>query len=731
MDKTSSSIQSMKQSLKRLKPIIENIKKAQNIQEKLEILNDPEEISEFLRICPVLKNYLLHCSVEEQYILKSLLILGQGSIIFRGIEEISHPEIFLKALLKNLKPVEGFYDMLGGIIGYHATMLQLILEKVRCNGDEEPLKPKERYLKAPGHDLSKDTPFVRKAIRKSLEKMSMLAEIYPVGGAGDRLKLQDEKTGEDLPSAELLYEGRTLLEGLIRDLQAREYLYYKLFEKQIVIPIAMMTSDEKNNHKHILSICKKHGLFGRKEDSYYFFKQPMVPVLTEEGYWAVSESNQLIFKPGGHGVLWKLALDAGIIDRLIDAGCTKALVRQINNPLAGTDYGLLAFHGCGILSDQLFGFSSCPRLLNTAEGMNVLIEKHLDDGYEYCISNIEYPDFVKKHIKDVSEKPGSPFSAFPANTNILFVDLKAIIKTINNNPVPGMLINMKIKKTCLAPEGEKREIFTGRLESLMQNIADVMTKRFSKPQEHLKPDALPVFLTYNTRRKTISVTKKLYAEGQPIIETPEGCYYDQLLNHYELFTSHCQMELPVMPSETDYIQQGPSFITSFHPALGPLYSVIAQKIQGGKLEYGSEMILEIAEVELRKVELEGSLLIYAENVTGHKDERGLICYSENVGRCVLKNVKIVNQGINRQQTSSYWKAQMVRKEAFKIILRGCSEFIAENVTFIGAVEIEVPDQHRMIARQKEGQVVFILEPISDLTHWKYSFDEEDRIYLSK
>lgn len=48
-----------------------------------------------------------------------------------------------------------------------------------------------------------------------------LGEIYPLGGAGDRLNLVDSDTGEFLPAAMLPYCGRTLLEGLIRDLQVK------------------------------------------------------------------------------------------------------------------------------------------------------------------------------------------------------------------------------------------------------------------------------------------------------------------------------------------------------------------------------------------------------------------------------------------------------------------------------------------------------------------------------
>lgn len=730
MSQISQNFQSINQNLKSLKILIEKLNAAKDIQERLQILNQNFEVREFLEKCESLKNAMQTFNESGQFILKSLLAIGQGPIIFQGIEQNPNPELSLKQLVEKLEPVERFYDMMGGVIGYHVTMLGLILEKELCENDEGGLYGEEHYHKPPGYDLTNETPFIHLVIKKSIENLPLLAEIYPVGGAGDRLKLQDEKTGEDLPSAELSYEGRTLLEGLIRDLQAREYLYYKLFGKQILVPIAMMTSDEKNNHQHLLAICNKQGWFGRPRDSYNFFKQPLVPLLTEHGDWALSEPMKLFFKPGGHGVLWKLALDAGVIDRLLEKGCTKALIRQINNPIAGTDYGLLAFSGCGFLNDQIFGFASCPRLLNTAEGMNVLVERRREEDYEYCISNIEYPDFVKKHIKDISEKPGSPFSAFPANTNILFFDLKAIKEIIHACPVPGMLINMKTKVICLTKEGKEQEVFSGRLESLMQNIADVITNRFSKPQKHFNPSDLLTFLTYNTRRKTISVTKKLYTEGQPMIETPEGCYYDQLHNHHELFTHHCKMKLPDIPSKEEYIKKGPSFVTAYHPALGPLYSIIAQKIQGGSLGFGSEMILEIAELELHQVDVLGSLLIYAENIAGHKDDLGIICYSEHVGRCTLRNVKIKNQGMDQQQTSPYWKGQVVRKEAFKIVLKGKSEFIAEDVTFTGLINVEVPDGYRMTAHEHAGKLTFDMERLtSSNSYWKYSFDKEDKIYI--
>ena len=58
--------------------------------------------------------------------------------------------------------------------------------------------------------------------------MPDLGEIYPLGGAADRLGLVDPETGECLPAAMLTHCGRTLLEGLIRDLQVHVHLLLEI-----------------------------------------------------------------------------------------------------------------------------------------------------------------------------------------------------------------------------------------------------------------------------------------------------------------------------------------------------------------------------------------------------------------------------------------------------------------------------------------------------------------------
>lgn len=43
----------------------------------------------------------------------------------------------------------------------------------------------------------------------------------------------------------------------------------------------------------------------------------------------------------------------------------------------------------------------------------------------------------------------------------------------------------------------------------------------------------------------------------------------------------------------EYLAKGPGFMFLFHPALGPLWDVVAQKIRGGALAPGAELVLEV------------------------------------------------------------------------------------------------------------------------------------------
>ncbi len=706
----------------RLFRLVEGLKNCCSDREKIALLDRDPFVKQWLQNPSWLRTFSQLLSQECELIIKSLVAIGQENHLLQSAGEAHSLSEKLRVLLEELFPIEAFYKEMGGIVGYHWTLFSFLSQEVHATED------RGYYHRPPGIDISFENQSVRELVLHGIGSLPLLSEIYPVGGAADRLKLVEAQTGQPLPAAKLLFCGYSLLEGLIRDLQAREYLYFKLFGKQIVTPIAMMTSSEKDNHRHILSLCEEKKWFGRPKSSFRFFCQPVVPTMDKQGKWCLSGPMKLLMKPGGHGVLWKVAKQEGVFDWLESLGRKKILIRQINNPIAGTDYGLLAFCGIGFREDKVFGFASCPRQVQSAEGVNILIEKKLSTHTTFCLTNIEYCDFPKFSIEDVPMEPGSLFSQFPSNTNILFADIASIKKTVKDCPIPGMLVNLKML-SYMDGEGCVQSKEIARLESTMQNIADCFVES-SEPFLPPNHGALRTYLTYNHRRKTISTAKKLFLEDS-LLETPEGCFYDLLQNAHDLLTNYCNVSLPSLPDVESYIRNGPPFLFLYHPALGPLYSIIGQKIRGGKWGLRSELKLEIAEVDISHLNLSGSLHISAERIIGQLDHNETLQYSEKVGCCRLINVVIENRGISPHLPHVYWKGEIQREELCEIIIDGDGEFYAENVLLRGNIKIQVSSGTRLIAFEENGELKFKEEPLDRLKRtWTYHLLDDNTIQLS-
>lgn len=683
-------------SIESLEGISKELRSVNTLIERCEILKENAPYQKYLNVVKELESLPL----EEKSVLYALVVIGEGKLLDLMLAQNSQTESFYKTL----KQVDRFYKEIGGIAGYHLEVLKRLKPEEKRQ-ELVNLHEPEGVLIDSNHDL----------VSKGILALPQMAEIYPIGGAGDRLNLQDEATGEPLPAACLNFCGRSLLEGMVRDLQGREHLYYQLTGVKTVTPIVLMTSLEKDNDRLIKKILKDNDWFGRGEESFYLFSQPLVPVLSQEGRWCFSSPMELITKPGGHGVIWKCARDSGALDWLKKQGRTKCLVRQINNPIAGEDSTLLGFAGAGIDSGKGFGFASCRRKMDTAEGMVVFKQHQTDGQYKHTLENIEYSEFAKWGLEDVPKEPGGDFSAYPSNTNILFVDLKQLEEKVEQHPFPGMMINMKTEAEFIDADGKTRVEIAGRLESMMQSISEDFGFTQAKPIED--QSKLNAFITFSPRKKTISVTKKSYSGSGSIEETPEGGFYDLIKNHHELLKDQCGFVTPSVNSEADFLKNGPNCLFLYHPALGPDYSVIAQKIRNGIIHPFSEMQIEASDVDIEGLDLKGSLLI---------ESRSLL------GKCTLRNVRVTNRGIDREHTEAYWNLSMTRHESLRIIIQGNGEFFAEGVVFDGDHQILVPDGHRVIASQSGDRVQLDFEEISKPSwRWDYSFTCNQRIVLRK
>ncbi len=710
----------MESEVERVFACADALKKCGNDKQRVDVLDKEPRVLQWVENSGWGQSFFSKMDLEGELIIKSLIAISQEHLLHSQQTSCVFSEA-LRTMIEDLVPVEAFYKEIGGIVGYHWTMISCLGAKKHQAG---------RFFHRPdGIDISVQNDEVITLILEGIVSLPLLAEMYPVGGAADRLKFIDPISFQPLPAAKLTFCGHSLLEGLIRDLQARESLYYKLFGEQITTPIAMMTSSEKDNHFHILELLEQNRWFGRTKDCYQIFCQRGVPTMDREGRWCLQDqSGKLLMKPGGHGVIWKVAKEAGVFDWLEAHGRKKILIRQINNPIAGVDHGLLSFCGAGFRDDKVFGFASCSRQIGSAEGVNILIEKRGFEMSNFCLSNIEYCDFPQFSIEDVPMEPGSPYSQFPSNTNILFADISAAKEAIKSCPIPGMLVNLK-EMSFADEKGNIYQREVARLESTMQNLADCFSEEVDFSVSSKDVD-LKTYLTYNHRRKTISTTKKLFQENVSLLETPEGCFYDHLCNARDLLVNHCHMSVPEIPDMDSYIHKGPSFLFSYHPALGPLFSIIGQKISGGFFNLYSELKLEIAEVHIESLKLSGSLHILAERVMGEVGEDGILRYSDRVGCVRLNNVSVENRGLDKAANNCYWKDEIERHELCEILIHGDGEFVAENVALRGNLRIDVETGSRLTAFEENGELKFKKEALSGIEkRWIYHLSDNGEILL--
>ncbi len=713
IQKTSSTLQQepevlLKRELETLLPIHEKLSSLATYSQKLEYISGLSHVQQFFKQNAELESSLKELPLESQYLVKAIVAIHQGPVIFSGYKGEA-----LSPFVEQIEPTERFYSYMGGVVGYHVKTLKLMCDQLEKKQDAEAVT----IHAPPFTDIREDSRERRKMVREGVDTFAAMAEVYVVGGAGDRLNLLDDKTKQPLPVARLEFAGHSLLENLVRDLQAREFFTYKVTGSQYITPIVLMTSKEKQNDMHIARLLEERKYFGRPTESIFRIKQPMTPVIAVDGLWAVSQPLELILKPGGHGVIWKLCDEYGAFSFLEKQKREYVLVRQINNPLAGLDINLFALAGFGKKHDMAFGFESVPRIPGMSEGMNVL--KEYSDKQK-AISNLEYTEFAKAKASSPDFARIADTAEFPANTNILYASIEEVKEASKKLPLPGFLVNMKHPVETLR-DGMRVPRNGARLESTMQNIADVITS----------DGDLSTFVLLNSRDKTMSVTKKAF-DGKSLAETPEGCFYDLMKENVALLRTVCNFEIAPFNSAEDYIANGPNAMFSYHPALGPHYSVIGQKIKGGKLCHNAELEIEASEVSIEDLTVDGSLRIIAENVMGNLVDDKLL-FSNLVGRAVFDTVEVKNQGIDRSSKNSCHKAQITRKESCTITLVGNSEVVAKNVKIEGNFELVVEDGTRAILTQaKDGRVQVSVEKLGgNALSWSYAFDADDNIVLKK
>jgi len=449
-----------------------------------------------------------------------------------------------------------------------------------------------------------------------------------------------------------------------------------------------MTSYEKDNHQKMLIFLDENHYFGRSKESFIIEPQPLVPLISEKKEFVFSEKMTLMMKPFGHGALWPLLLTHHFFEHFKKLGKTKAFIRQVNNPIAGIDDGLMRFLSHCLQKKVFWGFATCEKKVGSEEGM--IVEKKEKD--QLRIVNIEYTDFQKEGIQEKGVD-GSDISIYPANTNLLFVDLNYMQLVIQEHPFAKMILNMK---TEIVVNGEKYK--AGRLELLMQGLADYLNKE-------------QVLVTKNYREKTIAPTKRLKPKDGSYSDTPLAAYY-LFQKNYHFLLEECGFKIPQLRAFESYIQKDMPLHIDLHASLGPMFSAICKKIANGSMKLFSELQLQLSDARIDQMDLDGSFVVIATDPFGKKNLEKNIYYSNNTGRLIMENVKIENKGIDRQAQNIFWKNEIYRKESFKIILQGSAEAVIQNCTIKGNLEVVIPDGQRWTLQNINSDYRWIKEKIN-------------------
>lgn len=648
-----------------------------------------------------------------------------------------------------LAPAARFHDAMGGLAGYQLTCVRMLARRAAGVGaSTSPAAAPGATLSPPGGLDLTDEPAATAAKAQGLARVGTTAELVPLGGASDRLGLVCETTGAPLPAALLPYGGRPMLEGMLRDTQAREYLAWRVHGVQHVTPVVLMTSCAKGGHAAVAALLADAQWYGRGADSFRLLCQPLVPVVAAaDGRWLLAAPAAPELRPGGHGALWKCLADNGGFAWLAERGATAALVRQISNPLAGTDGTSLALAGAGAAAGASFGFAACPRRPGATEGVVARVTAPraragaaLQPPASH-VTCVEYTEFEGAGLTEAALGP------LPANSNLLFVDLAAAEAAATAPApapphdadaastlgcLPGLVLN-----TCksVRPGGGGAPVDACRLESTMQCLVDAFPRRAASTS----------FAVSGPRRLVTSSAKRARAPGGSLAQTPDGSFLDLCRNGADALRAAGWAGVPADAAfEAEEAADGRlPLVFVHHPALGPLWSVVRAKVGAGAVAApGSELVLDLAECRLAAVTLAGSLRILADAPLGHTvggeggEGGGRLAFSDAGGRARLERVAVRNAGVAWGHPANVpWRHRLARDEEVVVRLRGRSEFDARDVALSGSAFFDVPDGHRLTLRPGPAG-----ETVSELTalpreggpgwSWCYALGAGGRVELT-
>ncbi len=148
-----------------------------------------------------------------------------------------------------------------------------------------------------------------------------VAAVIVAGGQGSRL-------GIDAPK------------GVVEVTPVRGKRLFCLFAEKILalkrlfghaVPLFVMTSRE--NDAPTRTYFQEKGFFGLGDQNVHFFVQGVLPSVSPEGRFILSEAGGVFMNPDGHGGTFRALRDNGCLDLMASAGIEEIFYFQVDNPL--------------------------------------------------------------------------------------------------------------------------------------------------------------------------------------------------------------------------------------------------------------------------------------------------------------------------------------------------------------------------------------------------------------
>uniref|UniRef100_A0A061SAF4 UTP-monosaccharide-1-phosphate uridylyltransferase n=1 Tax=Tetraselmis sp. GSL018 TaxID=582737 RepID=A0A061SAF4_9CHLO len=536
-----------------------------------------------------------HCllTVEELQIVKLLLDEGQKHL-FQSWLRPGIKDRQKKKMLKQLILLDRSYP--GGLLEYIRNARQLLTASAKGENAYDGWIPSVPQ----GVILHYAQQHFRRFEEIGLAESSNAAFVLVAGGIGERLGYSGIKVA--IPTE--MARGACFLELYIEHIRALEIYASRRADKNLKIPLAIMTSDD--THDATRKLLRQNNFFGLDSSQVYLMKQEKVPCLADNMASLATEANdpsRVQTKPHGHGDVHALLHSTGLARKWQLEGRRWICFFQDTNALAFR--GLLP--ALGVSKEYKYDFNAVAIPRKAKDAIGAIADLKHSDGRKMTI-NVEYNQ-LEPLLKAAGHEMGdvndsrTGFSPFPGNINQLVVSLPSYVQTLDRTKgIIGEFVNPKY-----ADDTRTRFKKSTRLECMMQDYP-----------KSLPANALVGFTQLDTWA-AYSPVKNNPADAADKVKTGNPGY-SATSGELDIYTFNCcalqmvgaKVETPV---ECEFnglkLKLWPRVVLS--PSFAPSFGELERKVHAREVQIEKDAVVVIdgCDIRIESLKVDGAFVLRA------------------------------------------------------------------------------------------------------------------------